>query len=147
MFKTHKNILNKKEQKNLLSFVKTKMKYLGKDYPGLQTKGDLHTYKELNYFLKKIHKYIKPNKINKCWANQTKGDYINWHFHEDIKYSLVYYLHNLENVGVMFRKGLYEIQYTKGLDNSLVIFTGKKIHSVPCFHKKINRYTIAMDLI
>ena len=59
MFKIYKNILNKKEQKDLLAFVKTKIQSLGEDYPGLQTKSDLHTYKELNPFLRKINKHIK----------------------------------------------------------------------------------------
>ena len=147
MFKTHKNILDKKEKKDLLAFVKTKIQYLGEDYPGLQTEGDLHTYKELNFFLKKINKHIKPNKINKCWANYTAGDYISWHSHKGIKYSVVYYLKSPQKLGVMFTKGKYGVEYTEGLENSLVIFDGSKTHSMPNSHKKINRYTIALDIL
>jgi len=145
--KTHKNILSKEEQKDLLAFVKTKIQNLGQDYPGLQTKSNLHTYKELNYFLKKINKYIKPNKIDMCWGNYTDGSYLSWHNHEGLKYSIIYYLKSPQKLGVMFKKGKYGIEYTKGLVNSLVIFDGGKVHSMPNSYKKINRYTIAIDII
>ena len=116
--KIHKNILSKKEQKDLLAFVKTKIKYLGEDYPGLQTKRNLHMCKELHPFLKKINKHFKPNKIDMCWCNYTDGSYISWHNHEGLKYSIVYYLKSPQKLGVMFKKGKYGIEYTKGLDNS-----------------------------
>ena len=145
--KTHKNILSKKEQKDLLAFVKTKVQRLGEDYPGLQTKSDLHTYKELHPFLKKINIYIKSNKIDMCWCNYTDGSYISWHNHEGLKYSIVYYLKSPQKLGVMFKNGKYGIKYTEGLENSLVIFDGSKVHSMPNSHKKINRYTIAIDII
>jgi len=145
--KIHKNILTKKEQKNLLAFVKIKIEYLGEDYPGLQTKSNLHTYKELNVFLKKINKYVEPDKIDMCWANYTAGDYISWHNHDNTKYSLVYYLKSPKKLGVMFAKGKYGIEYTEGLENSLVIFDGSRIHSMPNSYKKMNRYTLALDII
>ena len=47
----------------------------------------------------------------------------------------------------MFKNGKYGIKYTEGLENSLVIFDGSKVHSMPNSHKKINRYTIAIDII
>lgn len=143
---THKNILTKKEQKDLLAFVKTKVEYLGEEWPGLQTKNNLHIYKELKPFLNKIKKYIEPNKIRECWANYTKGDYITWHKH-DSKYSIVYYLKNSKEVGVMFKKDKYGIEYTKGPENSLSIFDGSKIHSIPNTYEKINRYTIALEIV
>tara|TARA_Y100001937_G_C7014358_1_gene282458 strand:- start:116 stop:562 length:447 start_codon:yes stop_codon:yes gene_type:complete len=146
-FKIHKNILTKKEQKNLLNFVKKKVQYLGEDYPGLQTKGDLHTYKELCPFLKKINKYVQPNKIFMCWGNYTDGSFISWHNHEGLKYSMVYYLKSPQKLGVMFTTGKYGVIYTKGLENSLAIFDGSKVHSMPNSYKKMNRYTIAVDII
>ena len=143
----HKNILTKKEQKDLLAFVKTKVQNLGENYPGLQTGNNLHMYKELNLFLRKINKHIKSNKIDMCWCNYTDGSYISWHNHEGFKYSIVYYLKSPQKLGLMFKNGKYGIKYTEGLENSLVIFDGSKVHSMPNSHKKINRYTIALDII
>ena len=51
MFKTYKNILTKEEQENLFNFAKNKVENLGPNYPGLQSKNNLHTYKELSIFL------------------------------------------------------------------------------------------------
>ena len=65
MLETHKNILTKKEQKDLFNFVKTKLQKLGKDYPGLQTKSNLHTYKELRPFLKKINTQLLNKQYQK----------------------------------------------------------------------------------
>ena len=151
MFKTYKNILTKEEQKNLFNFAKDKVKNLGPNYPGLQSKNNLHTYKELNIFLDKIKKHINSINILGCWVNYTNGDHISWHNHPSSKYSLVYYLHNKDNMGVMFKDTSnteYDlIEYTEGLDNSMVIFDSSKIHSVPNSVKKLNRYTLIMDLI
>ena len=143
MFK--KNILNTKEKNKLLKFVKTKVKSI-EGCPGLQTDPNLHTYREMDYFLDKIKNEIKNYHIVKCWANYTDGSYIVWHEHPS-KYSLVYYLYNPENIGVMFQKENDKIEYTKGLENSIVIFNSNKIHSVPNSPKKINRYTISLELI
>tara|TARA_R110000822_G_C14925586_1_gene451935 strand:- start:48 stop:503 length:456 start_codon:yes stop_codon:yes gene_type:complete len=150
MFKTYKNILTKEEQENLFNFAKNKIENLGPNYPGLQSKSNLHIYKELNIFLKKIKKHINSINILGCWVNYTKGDHISWHNHPSSKYSLVYYLHNKDNIGVMFRNmsntDYHLIKYTEGLDNSMVIFDSSKIHSVPNSPKKLNRYTLIMDL-
>jgi len=146
MFKLHKNILTKKEQKHLLNFIETKLKYFGEEWPGLQTENNLHTYKELEPFLKKIKKHIEPNTVKDCWANYTEGDYITWHKH-DSKYSVIYYLKNKKEIGVMFKKSKYGIEYTKGPENSLLIFDGSRIHSMPNTYEKIKRYTIALDII
>ena len=146
MFKTHKNILKNNERKSLLKFVKSQVKNLGPQFPGLQSDPDLHKYKEVNVLLTKINKLISPFHIKKCWANHTDGSYILWHKHLS-KYSLVYYLYNPENIGVMFQKENDKIEYTKGLENSIVIFNSNKIHSVPNSPKKINRYTISLELI
>jgi len=149
MFKVYKNILTKAQQKNLLNFVKNKVKKIGPKYPGLQSYNNLHTYKELNIFLEKIKKYVDINNILGCWVNYTNGDHISWHNHPS-KYSLVYYLHNKDNVGVMFRNmsnmNYYLIEYTEGLENSMVVFDSSRIHSVPNSFKKLDRYTLVMDL-
>ena len=82
-----------------------------------------------------------------CWCNYTDGSYISWHTHENIKYSIVYYLKSPKKLGVMFAKNRSGIEYTEGLENSLVMFDGSREHSVPNSHKKMNRYTIALDII
>jgi hypothetical protein len=144
MFKVRKNILSTKEKNKLLKFVKTKVKSI-EGCPGLQTDPNLHTYREMDYFLDKIKNEIKNYHIVKCWANYTDGSYIAWHEHPS-KYALVYYLYSPENLGVMFQKENNIIEYTKGLENSIVMFNSNKIHSVPNSPKKINRYSIAVDL-
>ena len=52
-----------------------------------------------------------------------------------------------KKLGVMFAKNRSGIEYTEGLENSLVMFDGSREHSVPNSHKKMNRYTIALDII
>mgnify|MGYP003154261320 CR=1 FL=1 len=144
MFKVRKNILNTKEKNKLLKFVKTKVKSIY-GCPGLQTDSNLHTYREMDYFLDKIKNEVKNYRIVKCWGNYTDGSYSAWHDHPS-KYALVYYLYSPENLGVMFRKENDTIKYTKGLENSIAMFNSNKIHSVPNSPKKINRYSIAVDL-
>tara|TARA_R100001132_G_scaffold18401_1_gene16190 strand:- start:20 stop:457 length:438 start_codon:yes stop_codon:yes gene_type:complete len=144
MFKVRKNILNTKEKNKLLKFVKTKVKSIY-GCPGLQTDSNLHTYREMDYFLDKIKNEVKNYRIVKCWGNYTDGSYSAWHDHPS-KYALVYYLYSPENLGVMFRKENDTIEYTKGLENSIAMFNSNKIHSVPNSPKKINRYSIAVDL-
>ena len=146
MFKKYKKILNKKEKQKILNFVKTKVQYLGEGYPGLQSKDNLHSYKEMDIFIKKVQKFITPNNIKTCWANYSTGDTVAWHTH-NCKYNIVYYLFNPSKLGVMFQKQNDSIEHTEGIENSLVIFDGSKIHSAPNSEKKINRYTIAMEII
>ena len=140
------NILDKKEQSNLLTYIKTTVKNLGPNFPGLQSSADLHLKNELRPFLKKIKKFIKNYSIKKCWANYTNGNYISWHNHSS-KISVVYYLKNPNNLGVMLTNDGCNIFYTKGEENSIIMFDSKIIHSVPNFHLKKDRYTIALELI
>ena len=145
-FKIHKNILNKKEQKEILSFVKTKVKNFGDNHPGLQSDDNLHTYEKMNIFLNKILKFIKPNTIKTCWVNYSIGNTIMFHPHNS-KYNIVYYLFNPSQLGVMFQEKNNTIKHTKGLENSLIIFDNSQLHSAPNSPKKINRYTIALEII
>ena len=48
--KLYKNILEEKERKKLLRFVKTKVKYWNDNVPGLQTPMNLHTHPETQHF-------------------------------------------------------------------------------------------------
>ena len=150
MFKLYKDILSKKEQNNLLNFIKSNLKVWGETYPGLQTSPDLHLYDEMKPFLQGIKKYYKNYSIDKCWGNHTKGDYIYWHTHSQYSLSIVYYLKNPSGVGVMFKDtsitSYDKIIYTNGPENSLVVFDSNKVHSVPNDYKQKDRYSIALEL-
>ena len=145
--KVYKNILLEKERLEILNFVKTTVKDLGPDFPGLQSSPDLHQYKELKILIDKIKDIIDGYSIQKCWANLSHGDFIYWHKHDASDKSIVYYLKSPKNLGVMFAKNKSGIEYTEGVENSLVMFDGSKEHSVPNSHKKMDRYTIALDII
>ena len=150
MYKTFKNILNKKQKNNLLKFIKKEVKNLGPIYPCLQTDPYIHLKNEMKDFNKKIKKYIEPYKIHKSWGVCSKGDVIAWHQHLGTKYSFVYYLHNPDNVGTMFlnpTKHYNLVEYSKGIENTLIRFEGTKLHSTPNTYKKTKRYTIAFDII
>jgi len=149
--KLYKNILLETERKKLLKFCKTKLKNLGPDWPGLQSKNNLNIYPEVDLFNKLlVSKYVKGCSIQHQWVNYTEGNIINWHNHPISKLSAVYFLKNPDNLGTIFRNEKYsydKITFTRCPQNSLLVFDSKKIHSQPCSPKKIKRYTIAIDLI
>ena len=150
--KLHKDILTEKERKKLLNFVKTQVKDFGPKAPGLQSTMDLHTHKQTqNFFKILLDKYFKGLTIENAWANYTKGDEFNWHNHPTCHLSAVYFLQNPDSLGTIFRNQEYEyydkIIFTKCPENSLLVFEGGRVHSQPISPKKINRYTIAVDLI
>ena len=147
------NVFTEEERINILNFVNIKLENIYGS-PGLQTKADLHTFKEMNFFVNKIKQYIQGYEIYKCWANFSVGDYIFWHQHpEPVVKSLVYYLVNKNNYGTMFRlkreteeDPVSNIKIVKCPQNSIYIFDSNLDHSVPC-HLKENRISITMDLI
>ena len=151
----YKDILSEEERRNILKFVKTKVKELGEDFPGLQSDPNLHTLKEFKVFLKRIKKYLNGYKIQKCWANYSCGDYISFHKHKAT--SMVYFLENKSNIGPMFLEksksrsplswdSLFQVNMSQCPENSLLIFDRDVIHSVPC-HLKEDRYSIAIELM
>ena len=142
----YKNILSQKERLKLLKFVKTVVKDLGPNYPGLQSKNNLHEYKELKQLLNKTKKIIKGYAIKMCWANFSNGDYISWHNHLDCDKSLVYYLKNKSKIGTMFKEEGNNVKITLALQNSALMFDSSLTHSVPC-HLFEERDSIAFDLI
>lgn len=144
--KVYKNILLEKERLKILKFVKTTVKNLGPDFPGLQSLPNLHKHKELKTLIDKTKHITKGYQIQKCWANFSNGDYICWHNHVDCNKSMVYYLKNKSNIGTMFKKDGLKLEISKGLQNSALIFDSNLTHSVPC-HLFENRYSIAFDLI
>jgi|TARA_R100000455_G_C6173159_1_gene53825 hypothetical protein len=144
--KVYKNILLEKERLEILKFVKTKVKDLGPNFPGLQSSPNLHQHKELKILINKIKNITKGYLIEKCWANFSNGDYICWHNHSYCDKSIVYYLKNKLNIGTMFKKEGHNVQVSKGLQNSLLIFDSNLTHSAPC-HLSEERYSIAFDLI
>ena len=149
--KLYKSVLEEKERKKLLKFVKTKVRYWNDKVPGLQTPMDLHTHSETNSFYNKIlNKYFKGMTIQYSWANYSEGDIINWHNHPAAKISAVYFLKNPDNLGTIFRNEKYnydKITSTKCPENSLLVFDASKTHSQPYSPKKIKRYSIAIDLL
>ena len=150
--KKYLDVLSKKQQFSILKLVNKKLTRIP-GCPGLQTHPDLHHYQELEPLIVKINKYTTENfKIIKCWANHTDGSYISWHTHNS-DLSIVYYLKNKESIGTVFCIN-NKIISLKGLENSLIIFDSKIIHSVPSIYPgdiekgkpKINRYSIAFEL-
>ena len=73
--KVHKNILSKKERLKILKFIKTVIKDLGPNFPGLQSEATLHGCKKLEKLFDKINVIIKGYKIHRCWANFSNGNY------------------------------------------------------------------------
>ena len=145
--KLHKDILNNKERLELLRFVKTKVMNLGDTFPGLQTKPNLHTYKEMNVLLDRTKKYYAGYIIDKCWANYSIGDYLSWHTHPNhVSQSMVYFLQNPNNMGPFFKENKLRIRVTRCPENSLILFSAQLQHSVPC-HLEAERYSIAFDLV
>ena len=152
----YKDILLEEERLKILKFVKHKLKKLGpvpygeneeEIFPGLQSDPNLHTFKEFRIFLESIKKYLKSYKIQRCWANYSCGNYINFHKHKER--SMVYFLENKNNMGPMFlekEKGFFQVNMSQYPENSLLIFDSGIIHSVPC-HLKEDRYSIAIDVI
>tara|TARA_Y100000004_G_C8915568_1_gene412927 strand:+ start:132 stop:581 length:450 start_codon:yes stop_codon:yes gene_type:complete len=145
--KLFKNILTKKEQKDLLKFLKSEVRVLGDTFPGLQTESNLHFNPNpaLNTLLKKVKKYHKNYRIIKCWGLKTTGDFICWHQH-DVDLSMVYYLKNKSKIGTMFQKEKTSVLITECEENSLSLFNGREIHSPPC-HLPEERYVVTFDLI
>ena len=147
------NVLTEEERIYILNFVNTKLESIHGS-PGLQTKPNLHTFREMDFFISRIKQYIQGYKIYKCWANFSVGDYIFWHQHpKPVVKSLVYYLVNNNNYGTMFRlkreteeDPVSNIKIVKCPQNSIYIFDSNLDHSVPC-HLKENRISITMDLI
>ena len=147
------NVLTEEERIYILNFVNKKLENIFES-PGLQTKPNLHTFREMDFFISRIKQYIQGYKIYKCWANFSVGDYIFWHQRpKPVVKSLVYYLVNNNNYGTMFRlkreteeDPVSNIKIVKCPQNSIYIFDSNLDHSVPC-HLKENRISITMDLI
>ena len=147
------NVFTEEERIYILNFVSKKLENIFGS-PGLQTKPDLHTFREMDFFISRIKQYIQGYKIYKCWANSSIGDYIFWHQHpKPVVKSLVYYLVNNNNYGTMFRlkketeeDPITNIKIVECPQNSIYIFDSNLDHSIPC-HLKENRISITMDLI
>ena len=52
--KLYKNILPEVERKKLLKFCKTKLEDFGDNWPGLQSKNNLHAYPEMDFFVNSL---------------------------------------------------------------------------------------------
>ena len=144
--KVYKDILLEKERLKLLEYIKTTVKNLGSKYPGLQSKPNLHTDKEMLPLIKIIKNHLKGYNIERCWANFSMGDYMTWHAHPEFDISVAYYLKNPSSIGTVFKKDGFGVHVPECPENSLLIFDSKLVHSVP-YHLKEERYSIAVDLI
>jgi hypothetical protein len=144
--KFYTDILLEKERLELLEFTEKNVESLGPDHPGLQSFADFHKHEELKILINKIKPFIEEYIIQKCWANLSNGDFIYWHKHDASDKSIVYYLKNKSNIGTMFKKEGHKIEVSEGVENSLLIFDSKLLHSVPC-HLPEERYSITFDLI
>jgi hypothetical protein len=160
------NVITNKQRIKLLNVLKQKLTVMSEVrdkklvlFPGLQTEGDLDKIKEMQPLLNALKKRLGYNKILSCWGNHTDGSYINWHKHtrkhqgidENKQEAIVYYLLNPDELGTMFRDHTIpdydKIYYTKAKENSAIKFNASQIHSVPNSAKKINRISIALDVI
>ena len=138
------NILKDSQRLNILKNVKNLVTDLGPEYPGLQTKEDLHQKTFMFEFLFGIKKFIKEEfSIYKCWGNYSDGKEYNWHKHPAY-YSAVYMLDNPLEMGTSFKIN-NKIIKTKCPNNSLIVFDGGIYHSTPISKPLVDRYSIALD--
>ena len=150
MIEYYKNILDKKTKQKVFNYVKKEVKDLGEDYPCFQTDPDLHIKPEMKEFVDIVSKYVEPYTIRKMWCVCSIGDAFAWHDHSKYKYSFVYFLHNPDKVGTMFKKPSKhnnKVTYSKGDENTMIKFDASLTHSPPNTYKRIKRYTIAFDVI
>ena len=117
---------------------------------GMHTRPGLHLNPKLGLLYDRIVEDFKAlvgkePVIEKSWALWTNGQYVNWHNHQNADFSIVYYIEQHPTIGrsTQFEDGSVAISP----QNSLLIFDSKISHSVPSSTIKINRYSIATDVI
>ena len=148
--KTFNNILLETERINLLNESKRFLEKISDLHPGLQTKSDLHLHLDHKNLFNLISKILKKAKVNgcieRCWVNYTDENlkYISWHTHPSVKFTIVYFLDNPENIGTIFRVKKQEFQI-KGPTNSLIVIPPDLEHTVPNNITK-PRYSLVIDV-
>jgi hypothetical protein len=142
----HLQYFNFYQNKNLFNSIKSLHLDLGINYPGLQTKEDLHLNSVLKELTQKVESTVN-GKVNKCWGNITKGKTkINWHTHKNCDLFGVYYLINKQNLGTLIKVN-NEVYKTYSPENSLSIYKHNTLHSSPDSYIEEERCTIAFNII
>ncbi len=79
------------------------------------------------------------------WVNWNSGkkEEMMWHSHSAYDYACVYYMQTIPflNSGTQFVE-----EFIRAPQNSLMIFPGDEVHSVPSYPFGFERYTLSMDL-
>ena len=152
-----KNVLSNKERIDLLNFCKPHLltgeelsrRFNGCYPPSKQTLSTLHKFDEIRpVIMKIISKVNNETDLNigtdKVWMNWNSGkkEEQYWHTHP-CDLALVYYVKTIPflNDGTCFKD-----KFVRSPQNSLIIFPGNKLHSVPSYPFRFERYTLAMDL-
>ena len=146
------NVLTKEERKKLLEDSK---KYLLDidSWPGRQTQS-LKSYAEFKWvedrMIDAAKRRIGRVKVNKFWINETNGNKkdIYWHDHIDqyrSDYASVYYIKSIP----FFNGTLFEDQFIKAPQNSLLLFPSHLKHTAPSLPRynplRMKRYTLSLN--
>ena len=138
------NILSESERNALLTLIKTKVYNIGKEFPGLQSKPDLHLYPPTYPLLMKIEELLSRKcEIKKCWANYSTGNYTSWHTHPGT-FSVVYMVQNKSGLGPWLKKDTETLK-TKCPENSFIRFENTLNHTAPAANYNIDRYSVAVE--
>jgi len=149
--KIYYNIFSNKERKLIIEQFQPFLTRTD-NYPGLQTKGNLHLFCKYNKnFFNPFEKLIKilntDVSIRRSWINYTDIDisYENWHIHPQSEYKYIpcYMLENPEGIGTWFKVD-GKVYKTRCPTNSLIVFPNYLLHTVPPIVKK-PRYTLSID--
>ena len=152
-----KNVLSNKERIKLLNLCKPLLltgeelsRKFNDDYPpSKQTLSDLHEYDEIRPIIIKILSEVEKKTrlritTDRVWVNWNSGKKEEqcWHTH-DCDFALVYYMRTIPffNGGTCF-----EDKFVRSPQNGLIIFPANKLHSVPAYPFRFERYTLAMNL-
>ncbi len=154
------NLCTEDERKFLIKTLKPLLingidlaKQLGrkKRFPGYQTLANLHKNKDFDFLHEKLLEQIEYHldlrlKVDRSWGLSTQGHDrdSNWHNHEGIPWSAVYYLKTVKhlNNGTQFRDGFIEAD-----PGSVLVFPGNLDHASPIYEVRHDRIVIAFDLL
>ncbi len=147
------NVLTEEERKKILTDSKKYLLKIDDTFPGKQT-DSLKPYPEFNWveerMIKAATKVIGRVRVNRFWVNWTNGNKkdIGWHNHIDhypTDYASVYYLKSIP----FFDGTLFEDQFIKAPQNSLLIFPSHLFHTAPSSFRynpfRMDRYTMSLD--
>tara|TARA_B100000287_G_scaffold367192_1_gene362806 strand:- start:790 stop:1293 length:504 start_codon:yes stop_codon:yes gene_type:complete len=151
------NVFSEQERKKILTdakkYLTTIDDYPDQFYPGRQSK-NLMPRPELQWvhdrLIKAAYRVVGRVKINRFWINETTGNKkdLSWHNHIDNQgtdYGSVYYLKSIP----FYDGTLFEDQFVKAPQNSLLIFPAHLKHTAPSLPRynplRLKRYTMSAD--